>query len=131
LPPSAVVKTPQVFRSRNRCRRYRRVRKSLKGSFAARGTLKNLRRNALSLGMLGKLLGKAITSPGEGHLHICDGAFTELVRYHGLSPSYDGSMLDRQRAIVCLIADATSEVFDEIPDRHGERSPVAGWASGV
>jgi hypothetical protein len=89
FPPSTVVRTPQVFRSRNRCRRYRRIRKSLKGSFAARGTFKNLRRNALSLRMLGQLLREAVTSPGEGHLHICNGAFTELVRYHGLSPCYD------------------------------------------
>src|SRR5688572_14031019 len=89
LPPSAVIKTPQVFRSRDRCRRYRRIGKPLKRSFAARGTLENLRRDALTLGMLGKLLREAITSPGEGHLHSCDGAFTELVRYHGLSPCYD------------------------------------------
>src|ERR1700710_132796 len=41
--------------------------------------------------MLGKLLREAITSPGEGHLHICDSAFAELVRYHGLSPCcYNG-----------------------------------------
>ena len=53
LPPSAVIKTPQVFRSRDRCRRYRRIGKPLKRSFAARGTLENLCRDALSLGIEG------------------------------------------------------------------------------
>jgi hypothetical protein len=115
-----------MFRSRNRCRRYRCVRKSLKGSLAARGTLKNLRRDALPLCMPGKLLREPITSPGEGHLHICYCAFAELVRYHGLSPCYDGSMLDRRRAIVCPMADASIEVSQRNSlMNHGEHSPVA------
>jgi hypothetical protein len=54
--------------STNQCRRYRRVRKSFEGPLATRGPFKDLRRNALSFCMLGKLLRETITRPRQGHL---------------------------------------------------------------
>jgi hypothetical protein len=97
--------TSKVFRSRNRRRCYSRVGKPFESPFAAHSALENLGCHTLSLYVLGKLLREAITGSGKGHFHACDGAFVELIHYHGhMSCSCEEAMVDGEHFNVCAIA---------------------------
>lgn len=87
----------KVFRGSNRRGCYSCLGKPFQSSFAARGALKNLGCHTLSIYVVGKLPREAITRSGKGHFHIRDGAFVELIRYHGhMSSSCGEAMVDSE-----------------------------------